>query len=70
MLPEVPLLRDPLEYPPEPPLAFANDTAGAPIRENTMMVAISLVVFKISSFRRSANNRWDKLIITAIGSQK
>jgi hypothetical protein len=56
MLPELPLLRDPLEYPPEPPLAFAKDIAGAPMRENTIMVAMSVVIFTINSFRRSDTN--------------
>jgi hypothetical protein len=49
MLPEALLLRDPLEYPPpEPPLAFAKDRVGTPIRENTMVAAMSFVVFKTS----------------------
>jgi hypothetical protein len=69
MLPEVPLLRDPLEYPPEPPLAFAKDTVGAPMRENTMTVAMSVVVFKISSFRQRTNVLAD-IILTAMGSRK
>ncbi len=49
MLPEALLLRDPLEYPPpDPPLAFAKDRVGTPIRENTMVAAMSFVVFKTS----------------------
>jgi hypothetical protein len=49
MLPEALLLRDPLEYPPpEPPLAFAKDRVGTPIREITMVAAMSFVVFKTS----------------------
>jgi hypothetical protein len=51
MLPEGPLLRDPLVYPPpEPPLAFANDIVGAPMRESIITVAMSFVVFNMSSF--------------------
>jgi hypothetical protein len=59
MLLVAPLLRDPLVYPPpEPPLAFANDRAGAPMRDNTMMAAMSVVVlFKIRSFRRKQANK-------------
>jgi hypothetical protein len=49
MLPEALLLRDPLEYPPpEPPLAFAKDRVGTPIRENTMVAEMSFVAFKTS----------------------
>jgi len=45
------LLRDPLVYPPpEPPLAFANDTVGTPMRESIITVAMSFVVFTMSSF--------------------
>jgi len=48
MLPEEPLLLEPLEYPPpDPPLAFAKETVGTPIRDNAMHAAMSLVVFKI-----------------------
>jgi hypothetical protein len=47
MLPEAPLLLEPLEYPPpDPPFALAKDTVGTPIRDNTMHVAMSFVVFK------------------------
>jgi hypothetical protein len=50
MLPEAPLLLDPLEYPPPypPPLALAKDTVGTPIREITIITAMSFVVFTIS----------------------
>jgi hypothetical protein len=49
MLPEALPLRDPLEYPPpEPPLAFAKDRVGTPIRESTTVAAMSFVVFKTS----------------------
>ena len=70
MLPEAPLLRDPLEYPPEPPLAFANETAGDPMRENTMMVAMSVVVFKVSSFRRSENECMSRRHLNSNGFRK
>jgi hypothetical protein len=41
MLPEPPL-RDPLEKPPpDPPLAFAKETVGTPMRENTIHAAIN-----------------------------
>jgi hypothetical protein len=51
MLPEEPLLLDPLENPPPypPPLALAKDTVGTPIREITIITAMSFVVF-MSSF--------------------
>jgi len=54
MLLEAPLLREPLVYPPpEPPLAFAKEIAGAPMRDMTMTAARNaVVVFKIRSFRR------------------
>jgi len=50
MLPEAPLLLEPLENPPPypPPLALAKDTVGTPIREITIIAAMSFVVFKIS----------------------
>jgi hypothetical protein len=50
MLPEAPLPPELLEYPrPDPPpLAFAKETVGTPIRDNTMNAAISFVVFKTS----------------------
>ena len=50
MLPEGPLLLEPLEYPPPyppPPLALAKDRVGSPIREITIIAAMSFVVFKI-----------------------
>jgi hypothetical protein len=49
MLPGAPLLLEPLEYPPPypPPLALAKDTVGTPIREITIIAAMSFVVFKI-----------------------
>jgi len=52
MLLEAPLLlREPLVYPPPPPLAFAKETAGAPMSEHTMAAARNVVVvFKIRSF--------------------
>jgi hypothetical protein len=50
MLPEEPLLLDPLENPPPypPPLALAKDRVGTPIREITIHTAMSFVVFKTS----------------------
>jgi hypothetical protein len=46
MLPEPPP-REPLENPPpDPPLAFAKETVGTPMRENTIHAAMNLVVFK------------------------
>ena len=50
MLPEEPLLLDPLENPPPypPPLALAKDTVGTPIREITIHTAMSFVMFKTS----------------------
>src|SRR2546426_7003294 len=50
MLPAAPLLLEPLENPPPypPPLALAKDTVGTPIREITIIAAMSFVVFKIS----------------------
>lgn len=50
MLPEVPLLLEPPEYPPPnpPPLALAKDTVGTPISEITIIAAMSFVVFKTS----------------------
>jgi hypothetical protein len=46
MLPEPPL-RAPLEKPPpDPPRAFAKEAVGAPMRDNTIHAAMSLVVFK------------------------
>jgi hypothetical protein len=52
MLPEALLLRDPLEYPPpDPPRAFARETAGVPMRAATMHDAMTFVVFKSSSFQ-------------------
>src|SRR5438046_10208618 len=50
MLPEAPLLLEPLENPPPypPPLALAKDTVGTPIREITIIAAMTFVVFKIS----------------------
>jgi hypothetical protein len=49
MLHGAPLLLEPLEYPPPypPPLALAKDTVGTPIREITIIAAMSFVVFKI-----------------------
>ena len=50
MLPGAPLLLEPLEYPPPyppPPRALAKDTVGTPIREITIIAAMSFVVFKI-----------------------
>jgi hypothetical protein len=45
------MLPEPLEYPPpDPPLAFAKETVGTPMRENTMVAAMSFVVFKTASF--------------------
>jgi hypothetical protein len=40
---------EPPEYPPPnpPPLALAKDTVGTPIREITIIAAMSFVVFKI-----------------------
>jgi len=47
LLPVLPL-RDPLEYPPpDPPRAFAKERVGTPIRDNTMVAAISFVLFKV-----------------------
>lgn len=50
MLPEGLLLLEPLEYPPPypPPLALAKDRVGSPIREITIIAAMSFVLFKIS----------------------
>jgi len=50
MLPGELLLREPLEYPPPypPPLALAKDRVGSPIRETTIIAAMSFVVFKAS----------------------
>ena len=49
MLPEAPLLLEPLEYPPPnpPPLAFAKDRVGTPISEITITAPMSFVMFKI-----------------------
>lgn len=48
MLPEELPPREPLENPPpDPPRAFAKETAGTPIRENTRHAAMILVVFKL-----------------------
>jgi len=47
MLPEVLLPLDPLVYPPDPPLAFANERDGAPIRDSTITAATSCVVLKM-----------------------
>jgi hypothetical protein len=50
MLPGAPLPLEPLEYPPPypPPLALAKDTVGTPIREITIIAAMTFVVFKTS----------------------
>ena len=46
LLPVLPL-RDPLEKPPpDPPRAFAKERVGTPIRDNTMVAAMSFVLFK------------------------
>jgi hypothetical protein len=43
------MLPEPLEYPPpDPPLAFAKEKVGTPIRENTRVAAMSFVLFKTS----------------------
>lgn len=48
MLPEELLPREPLENPPpDPPRAFAKETVGTPIRDNTRHAAMTLVVFKL-----------------------
>ena len=48
MLPEPPP-RDPLEKPPpDPPLAFAKEMAGTPMRDNAIHAAMNFVVFKTS----------------------
>lgn len=48
MLPEEFPLREPLENPPpDPPRAFAKETVGTPIRDNTRHAAMTLVVFKL-----------------------
>ncbi len=49
MLPEGLLLLEPLEYPPPypPPLALAKDRVGSPIREITIIAAMSFVVFML-----------------------
>jgi hypothetical protein len=50
MLPGAPKPLEPLEYPPPypPPLALAKDTVGTPIREITIIAAMTFVVFKAS----------------------
>jgi hypothetical protein len=50
MLPGAPKPLEPLEYPPPypPPLALAKDTVGTPIKEITIIVAMTFIVFKIS----------------------
>jgi len=49
MLPEEPLLLEPLEYPPpDPPFALAKETVGTPIRDTTTNAAMSFVVVKKS----------------------
>ena len=48
ILPEEAPLREPPEYPPpDPPRAFAKETVGTPIRDNTRHAAMTLVVFKL-----------------------
>jgi hypothetical protein len=54
MLPDEPLLRDPLENPPpDPPRAFAKEIVGTPTNITTRHAARSLVVFKLISFRQT-----------------
>jgi hypothetical protein len=50
MLPGAPKPLEPLEYPPPypPPLALAKDTVGTPIKEITIIAAMTFIVFKIS----------------------
>jgi len=50
MLPGAPKPLDPLEYPPPypPPLALAKDTVGTPIKEITIIAAMTFIVIKIS----------------------
>jgi hypothetical protein len=52
MLPDGLLLLEPLEYPPPypPPLALAKDRVGSPIREITIIAAMSFVMFIVVSF--------------------
>jgi hypothetical protein len=55
---EPPLPREPLVYPPEPPRAFAKETAGTPMSEQARTVAMSVVViFTIRSFRGERANQ-------------
>jgi len=50
MLPDELPPRDPLEKPPpDPPRAFAKETVGIPTRDNTIIAAMNLVVFKAGS---------------------
>lgn len=57
LLPVLPL-RDPLEYPPpDPPRAFAKERVGAPIRDNTMVAAMSCVLFKASVLSIDVRNQ-------------
>jgi hypothetical protein len=66
MLPEAPLLLEPLENPPPypPPLALAKDTVGTPIREITIIAAMSFVVFKISFLSIDVADQSSSTILT------
>lgn len=57
LLPVLPL-RDPLEKPPpDPPRAFAKERVGTPIRDNTMVAAMSFVLFKASVLSIDVRNQ-------------
>ena len=66
MLPEVLLPLDPLVYPPDPPLAFANERDGAPIRDSTITAATSCAVLKmiVLPVNQSAVNQHVATILT------
>ncbi len=63
MLPEPPL-REPLEKPPpDPPLAFAKETVGTPMRDNAIHAAMSLVVFNTDFLSIDVEGQLMSLII-------
>jgi hypothetical protein len=71
LLPVLPL-RDPLENPPpDPPRAFAKERVGTPIRDNTMVAAMSFVLFKASVLSIDVRNQSRRdLYPNSIGSRK
>ena len=66
MLPGAPKPLEPPEYPPPnpPPLALAKDTVGTPIREITIIAAMSFVVFKISFLSIDVADQSSSTILT------